>query len=49
MNDNERELWVDNDESLYNWYRSSHCPMRTFVRVNRREIDKAIRQLLGGK
>lgn len=41
-NDEERRDWIDNDEGLYNWKRSSGLSMREFIRQNRVEIDAAI-------
>lgn len=49
MNDNERAQWVDNDEGLYNWWRSSRQPKRQFIRDNRAEIDSAISRVTGGE
>ena len=46
MSDAEREQWVQNDEELYNWWRSSRCSMRRFLRDNRSEIDAAINGVL---
>ena len=48
MNDTERRQWIDNDEGLYNWQRSSGKPMRAFLRENRAEIDAAIENVLSG-
>jgi hypothetical protein len=45
--DEERRLWVLNDEGLYNWYRSSGLALREFIRANRAELDKAIDRALG--
>jgi hypothetical protein len=42
LNDREREMWVNNDEGLYSWFRSSRLSMREFLRQNRAEIDAAI-------
>jgi len=42
MNDNERKLWVMNDEGLYNWWRRSHKSITVFVRENREELDRII-------
>jgi len=42
MNDNERKLWVMNDEGLYHWWRSSHKSITAFVRENREELDRII-------
>ena len=46
-NDRERELWVSNDEALYNWLRTSRLPLRVFVRTHREGIDTYIRAQLG--
>ena len=45
MNDTEREQWIDNDEGLYNWRRSERLSMREFIRKNREEIDRVIRNM----
>ena len=42
MNDEERELWILNDEGLYNWYRSEHMGITSFIRKNRKELTDAI-------
>jgi hypothetical protein len=41
-NDGEREVWVINDEGLYNWQRRSGLSMRNFIRENRDELDRII-------
>ena len=46
MNNTDREQWIDNDEGLYNWWRSSHLSKREFIRQNRQEIDQAINNVL---
>jgi hypothetical protein len=47
INDHERELWIQNDEGLYNWYQreSRHAPggMRAFIKRHKAEIDGIIR------
>jgi hypothetical protein len=47
MNDTEREMWVNNDEGLYRWWKSSRQPMRLFIRENRNELDHAINRQIG--
>ncbi len=47
LNDRERELWVLNDEGLYNWHRRTRKSMRSFLRENREELDDYIRKQLG--
>ena len=49
MNDTERAQWVDNDEGLYNWKRSTRLSMREFVKQNREEIDSCINRVLHPK
>ena len=46
MNDNERELWVMNDEGLYAMWQASKLAMRGFLRMHRVEIDSYIKQKL---
>jgi hypothetical protein len=41
-NNDERRQWIDNDEGLYRWQRSSGQSMRAFIRQNRTEIDSHI-------
>ena len=48
MNDTEREQWLDNDEGLYNGWRSSGLSKRLFIRENRVEIDRVIRNVTEG-
>jgi hypothetical protein len=46
MNDDERRLWVENDEGLYLWWQDSELPIREFIRQNRGEIDRVISSAL---
>ena len=46
MNDTEREQWVNNDEGLYSWWRSSRLSMRAFIRENRAELTNCIQRAL---
>ena len=46
MNDNERFLWVMNDEGLYAMWQASKLAMRGFLRMHRVEIDNYIKQKL---
>ena len=48
MNDTEREQWIDNDEGLYDWWRTSRLSKREFIRANRAEIDAAITPVISG-
>jgi hypothetical protein len=49
VNDSERSQWVDNDEGLYNWWRSSRQSKRQFIRENRKEITAAIENVTKGR
>ena len=49
MNDTERTMWVDNDEGLYNWWRSSRLSKREFIRKHRKELDDAIGNVTEGR
>jgi len=42
LNDTDREQWIDNDEGLYNWWRSSRLSKREFIRQNRDELTQII-------
>ena len=46
MNNRERQMWIDNDEGLYLWWKSSRQPMAKFIKENREEIDSAINNAL---
>lgn len=48
MNNTEREQWIDNDEGLYDWWRSSRLSKREFIKQNRAEIDQAIERVTSG-
>ena len=47
MNNREREMWIDNDEGLYNWWRSSRMSKREFLKQYRAELDACINRALG--
>lgn len=48
MNNTEREQWIDNDEGLYDWWKSSRLSKRQFIRQNRAQIDEIIRKVTEG-
>ena len=48
MNNTERTNWIDNDEGLYNWWRTSGLSKRNFIKENREEIDRCINNVLNG-
>lgn len=47
LNDNERRLWVLNDEGLYHWWKSERKQLAKFIRDNRQELDRCINRALG--
>ena len=49
MNNTERSQWIDNDEGLYNWWKSSRLCKRVFISQNRAGIDAAIENMTSGK
>lgn len=40
------EQWIDNDEGLYKWWKSSRQAKCTFVRENRQELEACILRCL---
>ena len=46
MNDTERELWVNNNESVYLAWKLSGLSMRNFIREKRKQIDSFIAWVL---
>ena len=42
LNNEEREMWIMNDESLYNFWKSSKMSIKKFIREYRKEIDQYI-------
>ena len=49
MNNTEREQWIDNDEGLYNWWKSSRMSKREFIKENRAQIDEVIENMISNK
>ena len=48
INNADREQWIDNDEGLYSWWKSSRLSKREFIKQNKAEIDAAIENVIGG-
>ena len=42
-------LWVNNDERLYNWWKSSRQPQQKYIKDNREELTKYILSILNKK
>lgn len=53
MNDEERRLWVENDEGLYCYWRAAkreeRISQREWIRKNRTFIDSVINNVTKGK
>jgi hypothetical protein len=49
MNDTERLLWLDNDEGLYSWWKSSRQSKTAFIREHRKDIDAVITNVTDNK
>lgn len=49
MNNTDRSQWIDNDEGLYCWWKSSKLSKAQFIKENKEEIDKAINNVLGNE
>ena len=43
MNDTEREQWIDNDEGLYDWWKSSRMSKREFIKETARRSTRPLR------
>lgn len=40
--------WIDNDEGLYRWWKSSRQAKRAFIRDNRAELESCINRVRTG-
>lgn len=49
INNEERRLWVLNDEGLYNMQQRTKGGMRQFIKDNREAIDEVITNVVEGK
>jgi hypothetical protein len=49
MNNRELELWIENDESLYSWWKASRLSKRAFMKENRKILDDHIQRVLDRK
>ncbi len=43
MNNTERELWLLNDEPIYNFWKSTRLSKREFLKKHRNKIDTYIK------
>ena len=48
LNDSDRSQWIDNDEGLYRWWKSTRLTKREFIKQNRAELDKSILSVVNG-
>jgi hypothetical protein len=49
ITNSEIELWLDNDEGLYNWFRSSRKSKREFIKENKEELKALIQSVINRK
>jgi len=49
INNEERRLWILNDEGLYNWQRESRQSLKEFIKTHKEEIDEVINNVVNGK
>lgn len=49
MNNDERSQWIDNDETLYKWWKLEGGSKADFIKDNREELDKYISEKLNGR
>ncbi len=47
MNERERELWIDKDEDIFNWWKDTKLSKRKFMRIYRKELDAVIKRVRG--
>jgi len=47
MNDSDREEWLDNDEGLYDLWRTSRIGKQAWIRANRELIDQVAGHVSG--
>ncbi len=45
MNERERELWVNKDEDIFNWWKDTKLSKRKFMRIYRKELDAVIKRV----
>lgn len=45
MNERERELWVDKDKDIFNWWKDTKLSKRKFMRLYRKELDAVIKRV----
>lgn len=48
LNDTDRSQWIDNDEGLYSWWKSTRLPKARFIKENRAELTTAILNVING-
>jgi hypothetical protein len=41
--------WIDNDEGLYRWWKSSKLNKRAFIKANRQQLVAAIKKMVSGQ
>lgn len=49
MTNAEISQWIDNDEGLYNWWKSERQSKAAFIKANRAELTRCIENVTTGK
>jgi hypothetical protein len=49
MTNSDISQWIDNDEGLYNWWKSSRMSKTAFIKENRAELVACISKVTTGK
>jgi len=49
MTNSEIIQWIDNDEGLYNWWKSSRKSKTDFIKDNKDELVKCINKVTGNQ
>ena len=48
MSNSEISQWIDNDEGLYNWWKSSRQSKTSFIKENKSELTQCIKNVTEG-
>jgi hypothetical protein len=46
MSNSEISQWIDNDEGLYNWWKSSRQSKTNFIKENKSELTQCIKKVI---
>lgn len=48
MNNKDIGQWIDNDEGLYNWWKSTRQSKTKFIQDNKKDLTACINMVLNG-